>query len=378
MKLDNYLTRLENLERKGRRRNLALANGLDFSSNDYLGLATHPDIKAAVEAALQRGVPLGATGSRLLRGNHAEHEALEAEAAAHFSAPRMIYFGSGYMANLAALSTLPQPGDLIVYDELIHASAHAGIRAGRAEAVSARHNDAQAFEDRIRAWREGGGRGTPWIVVESIYSMDGDQAPLKALHTIATRYDGVLYIDEAHATGVYGANGGGFAATLGDAENIVTLHTCGKALGGSGALLGAHATLCDYLVNRASGFVFTTAPSPLQAAALREALRILRDQPERRARLFSRISHANERIATALGQPVSGTQIIPIIVGDNERAVRLAAQMQAQGFDIRAIRPPTVPHGTARLRISITLNVGLADIDRMVETLSHATFREAA
>ncbi|RXX13653.1 aminotransferase class I/II-fold pyridoxal phosphate-dependent enzyme, partial [Brucella canis] len=167
-------------------------------------------------------------------------------------------------------------------------------------------------------------------------------------------------------------------ATLGDAGNIVTLHTCGKALGGSGALLGAHATLCDYLVNRASGFIFTTAPSPLQAAALREALRILRDQPERRARLFSRISHANERIATALGQPVSGTQIIPIIVGDNERAVRLAAQMQAQGFDIRAIRPPTVPHGTARLRISITLNVGLADIDRMVETLSYATFREAA
>lgn len=208
MKLDTYLTRLENLERKGRRRNLALADGLDFSSNDYLGLATHPGIKAAVEAALQRGVPLGATGSRLLRGNHAEHEALEAEAAAHFSAPRMIYFGSGYMANLAALSTLPQPGDLIVYDELIHASAHAGIRAGRAEAVGARHNDAQAFEDRIRAWRENGGRGTPWIVVESIYSMDGDQAPLKALHAIATRYNGVLYIDEAHATGVYGANGG--------------------------------------------------------------------------------------------------------------------------------------------------------------------------
>ncbi len=375
MNLDIYSARLANLERKGRRRKLALAEGLDFSSNDYLGLAAHPRIKAAAEAALQRGVPLGATGSRLLRGNHPEHETLEAEAAKHFSSPRMIYFGSGYMANLAALSTLPQPGDLIVHDDLSHASAHAGIRAGRAEALAARHNDAQSFEDRIRQWRTSGGRGTPWIIVESLYSMDGDQAPLSELLAIAERYDGMLYIDEAHATGVYGSNGAGLASTFSKAENIITLQACGKALGGSGALLGANATLCDYLINRASSFIFTTAPSPLQAAALREALRIQRDQPERRARLFSRIRHANQKIA-ALGLPTSGTQIIPVIVGDNERAVRLAAYMQSQGFDIRAIRPPTVPYGTARLRISITLNVDLTDIDHMVETLSHAFRKE--
>jgi 8-amino-7-oxononanoate synthase len=213
-RLARYETTLGQLERKGRRRALARQSGIDFTSNDYLGLAGSARLKASVISALERGVPVGAGGSRLLRGNHPEHEALEVEAAAFFNSERMLYFGSGYAANVAILSTLPQRNDLVVYDELIHASAHAGIAAGRATAVAVPHNDLDAFEDVIRKWRQAGGKGHPWIVVESLYSMDGDRAPLAGLAGVSDRYDGFLLVDEAHATGVHGADGRGFSTEL--------------------------------------------------------------------------------------------------------------------------------------------------------------------
>lgn len=370
-----YERKLASLDRKGRSRSLVAPSGVDFTSNDYLGLAHSQRLKDAIRAALDRGVPVGAGGSRLLRGNHPEHEALEREAGTYFGAERALYFGSGYAANVALFSTLPQRDDLIVHDSLIHASAHEGISASRAPSIATQHNDVDAVADAIHRWRRAGGTGRPWIAVESLYSMDGDRAPLRELAELATRFEGFLVIDEAHATGAFGQGGRGLAQSLGHPENCITLHTCGKALGASGALVLGSAIFCDFLVNRARNFIYSTAPSPLMAATLRESLRILADEPERRDRLSGLVSFANREMETTIGRDASKSQILPVLIGDNRRAVRIAGRLRSEGFDVRAIRPPTVPEGTARLRISITLNVEEATISRLIERLA-AIMRE--
>lgn len=375
-RLATYERMLGQLEHKGRRRILAQQGGIDFTSNDYLGLAGSPRLNVAVAVALERGVAVGAGGSRLLRGNHPEHEALEAEAAAFFQAERALFFGSGYAANVAILSTLPQRGDVIVHDALVHASTHEGMAASRAEAIAVRHNDVDAFDDTLRKWRKAGGTGHPWIAVESLYSMDGDRAPLIELAELADRHHGFLLVDEAHATGIYGTAGGGLSEELEGRDNIVVLHTCGKALGAAGALVTGSRVLCDFLINRARPFIYATAPSPLLAASVREALKILADEPERRERLLQLIAFANEQLAVRLGIEGSGSQILPVIIGDDRRTVHIAEQMRAQGFDIRAIRPPTVAEGTARLRIAITLNVDPPTITRMFDRLAQIMAKE--
>lgn len=367
---DAHERALKALERRGRLRSLAPRAGIDFSSNDYLGLGNAPELRETIASALARGVATGAGGSRLLRGNDPEHERLETEAAEFFGAESALYMGGGFMANTALFSTLPQRGDLVVYDELIHASVHDGLHASKAESASARHNDPQSVEDAITRWRLAGGRGQPWIAVESLYSMDGDRAPLDALLAVAGRHDAILVIDEAHATGVYGDRGRGLGAGLEGRANVVSLHTCGKALGVMGALILAPAIMRDYLVNRARPFIYATAPSPLMAAAVRSALQLCATAPERRERLTQLVALAGREITARTGLPVSGSQIQPIVVGSDARATTLAAALQAQGFDIRAVRPPSVPEGTARLRISLTLNASERDVSNMVAALA--------
>ncbi|MBB6425406.1 8-amino-7-oxononanoate synthase [Sphingopyxis sp. JAI128] len=359
------------LARDSRRRALAPRAGRDFASNDYLGLADSEALRAALAAGIERGLPAGSGGSRLLRGNHAEHEALETHAARHYGSEAALFFATGFAANAALFATLPQRGDFIVHDELIHASAHDGMKLGRAGHVAAAHNDAQAFDDIIARWRAGGGAGTPWIAVESLYSMDGDRAPLAALADVADRHDAILVVDEAHATGVFGAGGAGLAHGLARRDNLITLHTCGKALGAEGALLCAPQIVCDFLVNRGRPFIFSTAPSPLMAWLVRQAIEIVANEPERQARLHALVRHAAERLVP-LGISASGTQILPVIVGDNDRTMRIAGSLRDAGFDIRGIRPPTVAEGTARLRIAITLNVDEANIDDMADALAAA------
>ncbi len=370
--LARYEATLAGLERRSRIRRLTPQHGVDFTSNDYLGLADAPRLKAAISAAIDRGVPAGAGGSRLLRGNHPEHEALETEAAAFFGVEKVLYFSSGFAANVALLSTLPQRDDLIVHDALIHASAHDGISASKAEAVAVPHNEVEAFDQAIRRWRKDGGKGRPWIAVESLYSMDGDQAPVSALADLADRHDGFLVVDEAHATGVFGPGGRGLASGLKSRGNVAVLHTCGKALGVSGALLGLPAILADYLINRARNFIYSTAPSPLMASGVREALRVIADEPERRMRLERLKNFAGEQLSSRLGISSSGSQILPVMIGDNARALRIAERMWAEGFDVRAIRPPTVPEGTARLRVSVSLNVDEEQIAALVRRLAAA------
>jgi 8-amino-7-oxononanoate synthase len=362
MALERYEAALAALRRRGRLRTLEPRKGVDFASNDYLALAESAYMRDAMAAALERGVPVGAGGSRLLRGNHPEHEALEAEAAGFFGAERALYFPGGFVANYALLSALPQREDLVVYDELIHASCREGLRSGSAETAAARHNDPAAFDDAIR---NRSGKGRAWIVVESLYSMDGDFTPLAALMDIAERRDAMVLIDEAHATGVYGADGEGLAAKWAGQENVICLHTCGKALGAAGALICGPATVMDFMVNRSRPFIYATAPSPLTAAAVRAALAWLPRNAERRSALTELVAHANGQV-----ERPSGSQIIPVILGDSARGVRVAQALQARGYDVRAIRPPTVPDGTARLRVSITLHADRASIDGMLAALA--------
>ncbi|MFA5957260.1 8-amino-7-oxononanoate synthase [Hyphomicrobium sp.] len=374
----NHERALDALSRRGRLRALETAHGLDFTSNDYLGLAQSRELGDAVEAAIARGVPVGAGGSRLLRGNHPEHEMLEREAAAFFGGETALYFGGGFIANTALLSTLPLRGDLVVYDELIHASAHEGMRLSKADTKAVRHNDAQSVDDAVSAWRTSGGVGQPWIVVESLYSMDGDRAPIAELAEIANRHDAMLIVDEAHATGVLGPDGRGLAADLEGRENVITVHTCGKALGAMGALVIGPRTMRDFLINRGRAFIYATAPSPLMAAAVRTAIEICRDAPQRRERLLRLVAFAERELTAKTRFAPSGSQIQPLIVGSDGAAVSLAATMKTRGYDIRAIRPPTVPEGTSRLRLTITLNVDEAQITRLIDDLAAAEAENAA
>lgn len=359
------------LGEKARLRSLAPRRGIDFASNDYLALSSSPRLAAAVQEAIARGVPLGSGGSRLLRGNDPEHVLLEEEAARFFGTESALFFSAGYAANVALLSTLPQRGDLIVHDELVHASMHEGLRLTRATAVSAAHNDAQSFDDAAREWRAKGNTGRIWLAFETLYSMDGDMAPVAEMARIAERHDAIMVIDEAHATGVFGPDGRGLAASLDGRPDTIVLRTCGKAMGCEGALVLGPKVVRDFLVNRGRPFIFSTAPSPLVCAAVREAIRIMADEPERRKALRDLVTHA-ERVLAPHGAQPTGSQILPLILHEDARTMAVASALQAQGFDVRGIRPPTVPQGTSRLRISLTLNASLHDVDALGAALAEA------
>jgi 8-amino-7-oxononanoate synthase len=362
---------LERLKAEHLHRSLRLPAGRDFTSNDYLGLSRHPALREAAARALEEDRALGAGGSRLLRGHHPRHQELEQRAAAFFGCERALYFGSGYLANLALFSTLPSRHDAVIFDERIHASMKEGIHAAPAERFRARHNDLSSFEDNLRRAR--GQARDIWIAVESIYSMDGDRAPLTEILAMAERYDATLIVDEAHATGVFGPSGRGLCEGL-DTNRLVTLHTCGKALGAAGALVCGPQTVIDYLVNKARPFIYSTAPPPLLAAAVSRALELVDEEPWRRGVLQARLRFAADILQKRLGSYLAfaGTQIVPVILGDDARALAVADAMQKQGFDIRAIRPPTVPAGTARLRIAIHAEHSEADIAEMAAVLAEA------
>ena len=366
-----YTAHLAALARRDRLRILQPRAGVDFSSNDYIGLAHDPLIAAAVTDAVARGVAIGAGGSRLLRGNAPEHKALEAQAAAFFGCEAALFLANGFAANVALIATLPRAGDVLVIDELIHASVHDGLAQARVPHIFVAHNDPQAFADAIADWRAQGGSGRPWIVAETVYSMDGHVAPVDSLVEIAARHDAMLLLDEAHATGVFGAQGRGVAAHLQGAENLVTLHTCGKALGVEGALVCAARPLIDTLINKARPFIYSTAPSPLIAVAVGAVLDRIGEAfgDKLRHRLHALRDHAGRVICEPLGLAYSPSQILPIILGDDARTMAMAGALQAAGFDVRGIRPPTVPTGTSRLRLSLTLNVTTAEIDALAAAL---------
>jgi 8-amino-7-oxononanoate synthase len=343
------MAELERLKRVHRHRALALPSGLDFSSNDYLGLSRHPALREAVIAALDEEGIVGAGGSRLLRGHHPAHARLEDFAARHFRVESSLFFGSGFIANFALFTTLLDRHDAVVFDERIHASVKEGIHASPAERYKARHNDAQSFESEIRRARDKGARRL-FLAIESVYSMDGDLAPLPELDGIAKRYDATLVVDEAHATGVFGPRGRGLGEGL-QGAHWISLHTCGKALGVAGALVCGSAETIDYLINRARPFIYSTAPPPMLAAAVERALQIVDAEPWRRERVLELAPLIHRAVNPS--KEFQGSQIVPVILGDETRALQAARGLQERGFDVRAIRPPTVPEGTSRLRLSV-------------------------
>lgn len=346
---------LDALAQRDRMRALHPITGADFASNDYLGLAGSDLLRDLTRTALDSGFAPGAGAARLLRGNHDAFSALESEAAAHFGSASALYFGAGYAANLAIFSALPAARDLVLHDVLIHASSLDGMRLGSAETRAFAHNDAQAARDALRAWRARDGNGQVWLAVESLYSMDGDFAPIAELAELAAEEGAFLIVDEAHATGIWGPEGRGLTAAHAAQENVITLHTCGKALGVQGALVCADPVLIATLINRARSFIYSTAPSPLLAEVLRGVLAYLADDSSRRNALLSRVAQAAD-LALGIGLHPSGSQIQPVILPGDARCLAAAATLQQQGFDIRAIRAPTVPKGAERLRLSLTLN----------------------
>jgi 8-amino-7-oxononanoate synthase len=364
-----HQTTLLRFANKHRQRTLSCPHGIDFSSNDYLAFSHSFRIKNAIRSAIDNGMGVGSGGSRLLRGNHDAFEKLEWMAAHFFGSEKALYFISGYTANLAIFATLPQRGDLILFDERVHASMLDGVKASRAQARMVRHNDIENTEKLIQEWRKKGGMGRPWIAVESLYSMEGDRSSLSELFTLANHHDGFLVIDDAHATGVFGPHGRGLASFLEGEENVIVLHTCGKALGVSGALICLNTIFYHYLINHARVFIYSTAPSPLMAAGVSEALNILSEEPQHRSRIEHLYHFANNQFERGSDRKGSGSQILPVFIGDNHFAVRVANRMQASGYDVRAIRPPTVSEKTARLRISITLHVNEEEIERMFTLL---------
>ena len=364
---DRVRTRLADLGSQGLLRHPRPPSGLDLCSNDYLGLATHPSVVQRLRDALARD-GCGSTGSRLLRGHRESFSAIERRFAALKRTERSLYFSSGYLANLAVLSTLPEAEDVVFSDAHNHASLIDGLRLSRARRIVFPHNDVDALSKLLA---EDNGPGQRFVAVESLFSMDGDFAPLAEYASACRRAGALLVVDEAHAVGVYGDDGSGLIRATGIADDVlVSVNTAGKALGVAGAFVAGPAWAIDYLEQRARPFVFSTAAPPALAAALEAALDAVAAEPERRQQLHARVGFLRMKLAE-IGIPLSpdASQIIPVIVGENEEAVRLADALQHLGFDVRAIRPPSVPVGTARLRISLNTGLSEDDLERFVGAL---------
>jgi 8-amino-7-oxononanoate synthase len=366
--------RVAALGANGLLRTLREPAGIDLSSNDYLNLATHPVIATRlIEGIVREGC--GSTGSRLLRGERECFAAVERRFARFKGAEQAVYFSTGYLANIGVLTTLPETGDLIFSDKRNHASLIDGMRLSRARAAVFPHNDVRRLE---RLLAGSAGVGIRFVVVESLFSMDGDVAPLAEYAALCRAAGAVLVVDEAHAVGIYGGRGSGLLEAAGiDDENCISINTAGKALGVAGAFVTGPSWAVEYLVQRARPFVFSTAPPPALADALDASLTIVAEEPERRERVLRRAAHLRARLAAAgIDTGPSRSQIIPIVIGDNDRAVEVARAVQAEGFDVRAIRPPSVPAGTARLRVSVNAGLSEATLDRFVDVLAIA-LREA-
>ncbi|WP_373068734.1 8-amino-7-oxononanoate synthase [Gemmatimonas sp.] len=358
-----------------RRAGTVLLNGervADFASNDYLGLAADPRMSRAASAVLQaEGV--GAGAARLISGNHPIHEALERALARFKGCERALLFPSGYMANVGAIPALVGPGDVIYSDALSHASLIDGCRLSKATIRVFPHADIDTLAAMLEADRHEFRRAL--IVVEGVFSMDGDLFPLDQLVPLARRFDAWTYVDDAHGTGVLGASGAGSVEHFGMTGQIdVIVGTLGKAMGTSGAYVAGSQVLVDYLTNRARSFIFTTGAPAAIAAATLESLRIVQLESWRRAAVRERATRLRTRLRTAGCEApgMSDGHIIPIVVGDPMRTMWLVAAMRHRGFLVGGVRPPTVPAGTSRLRISVSAVHPMELVDNLAANLIDA------
>ena len=348
------LAELADLESRAQQRHLETVRGIDLGSNDYLGLSADPRMKQAIREGLDSSPRVASTGSRLLSGHDEVWTAVENDFARWVGAEAGLYFTSGYAANIGLLSAILRPEDAVFSDSANHASLIDGIRLAKCKRVIFPHLDLNALEAELR-WTHSGS-GVRFIVVESIFSMDGDRAPLQDLATLAARYDAELIVDEAHATGVCGPQGRGCVAEAGLAGHVfATVHACGKALAAAGAFVCGSEPLRRFLINRARTFIFNTALPPYFAAQVAAGMRLAKTAETERTQVADlSVFLRNELQGNGFDTAGSESHIVPIVLGSNETALAFASQLQARGYGIRAIRPPTVPPGTARLRVSLT------------------------
>lgn len=352
-----------------------LLNGkevINFSSNNYLGLANHPALREAAKEAIDR-YGCGTGASRLISGNMTLHEELESKIAALKGTEAALVFNSGFQTNTGVLATLVGEGDVIFSDELNHASLIDGCRLSRAETAVYRHCDLDHLEQCLK--------GAPrskrkLIVTESLFSMDGDEAPLNDIVALAEKYGAMMMVDEAHATGVFGPNGAGLVAQAGLGDRVlVQMGTLGKALGGFGAYIAGSQSLRELLINRCRSFIYTTSLPPAVMAMGIAAVEILHKEPDRREQL----RHNGALLRAGLGASGyclgnSQSQIVPLIIGDESRCMTLSQQLLNQGVFAQGIRPPTVPPGTSRLRITLMATHTKEHLDRAL-TILEAIFR---
>ena len=370
----DFTEALASLEARGLKRaaNPAPPGMLNVSSNDYLGLSRHPLLvqRAAAWAATHGA---GAGASRLVCGTLDLHQAVEARLAALKGTEAALLFASGWQANasvLAVLLRLPGPPPLVFADALNHASLHHGCRAAGRSQIVFHHNDMGHLAELLAAHE--GAHARRFIVTESVFSMDGDQADIAALRSLADRHGAFLYLDEAHATGVLGPRGMGLSGAVAGGVDLA-MGTFSKALGGFGAYVAGSRALCDWLVNRASGFIHTTALPPSVLGAMDAALELVPQMDAGRARLHAYAGTLRGALRKlGIDHGPSTTQIVPAIVGPEGLAMALSAQLRAEGILAVAIRPPTVPAGTSRLRLALSAAHTGEDIARLAAAVEHA------
>jgi 8-amino-7-oxononanoate synthase len=376
--LRRYADALAALDAQGLLRRLphpADGRVLDFSSNDYMGLAHRPELaQAALEAGRRYGS--GATGSRLLSGNTPIHEELESRIAADKGSEAALIFATGYQANAAAIAALldrtvlgAEP--LVFADRLNHASMHLGCQLAGAKQLRFRHLELDHLKVLLEQCRND---NRPKVILsESVFGMDGDMADVAELQALAREHGALLYIDEAHATGVFGPRGYGLCESLDLAPTTVVMGTMSKGLGVSGGYVACSRLVRDYLVNRAGGFIFSTAPSPLVVGAALCAWELLPSLGAERAALLARAQTLRAGLnAAGLQTGASTTQIVPVILGTPERALAVRDSLAAAGIRVSAVRPPTVPQGSSRLRLGLSAAHTDADMARLLDAIRRA------
>ncbi len=363
--LERHLTAFETLDATRLRSFESNQTLLNFSGNDYLGLRTHPALSDAMAKFSDNTTGSGA--ARLITGNHPLHEQLEKQLAHFFQRDAALLFSTGYVANVAVIQALARRGDHIVQDRLCHASLVDGARLADGRLQRYRHLDTQQAGELLAS-----SKGLKLLASDGVFSMDGDLAPVLELSQLAADHNALLLIDDAHGIGVLGENGGGLLehAGLSQADVPVLIGTFGKALGLAGAFVTGSQALIDYLRNFARGWIYSTAPPlPLVAAQL-AALQILKKEPQRRQRLHHNIAYFKQSAAQArLPLLASETPIQPLIIGEVEPTLQLQHRLRDLGFYVAAIRPPTVPAGSSRLRVTLSCEHQTADIDRLVDSL---------
>lgn len=369
---------LEALDAQSQRRTLAEITGVNLCSNDYLGLAANPLLRQSLLLAVERSHRVGGTGSRLLSGQTEEWRALEDHFAEFAGTESALYFTTGFAANTGLLSSLLQKEDIVFSDASNHASLIDGIRLSNARKVIYPHLQLDRLEDALREYA--GAPGRKVVVTESVFSMDGDVAPLQEIVDLTEKHGAALIVDEAHATGVFGPGGRGLVASLGLCERVLAvIHTCGKALACAGAFACGPSVLKDHLVNRARSFIFSTALPPYFAVQIRSALDLATGMNRERELLLLRAARLREALrAEGFDAANSASQIVPVVLGGNKATLDAAEHLQREGFAVRGIRPPTVPPGGSRLRLSLTADISQDDLHRLAASLCAWRSRQTA